>query len=209
MLRFRLIASFVFVLLFGVTTAFGAEFTADQVMTASGKTMTGKIAFATDRWRMETSASEGAHPITIGRMDKKVMWMIMPDQKMYMEMPLRPEKAPKTGEKLDNEVSRKKVGSETIDGHPCDKYEVTVTSHGRTDRMLQWIATDIHFPIKTASGDGKMVTEYKNIKMGRPADSLFEVPQGYTRMGMPGPMGGMPEGMTHQMPKGMPEMPGK
>ncbi len=215
MFRLTVMGVLGFVLLLGVRpeAVLAADFSADQVITSNGKTMKGKIYFASDRWRSEMSGSEGIHPVTIGRMDKKVMWMLIPDRKAYMEMSLRPDKVPQTEEKLDKEVSRKKIGSETIDGHPCDKYEVTVTSNGRTDRMFQWVATDIHFPIKTASADGKTVTEYKNVKMGKPADSLFETPKGYRRMAMPGGMGGMPDGMPHPMPhgmpKGMPEMPGK
>ena len=61
--------------------------------------------------------------------------------------------------------------------------------------MYQWIATDINFPVKTASVDGSWTTEYKNIKMGGQPDDLFEVPDGYQKSTMPN----MPKGMA--MPK--------
>jgi hypothetical protein len=188
------IASFVaFVLVFVAAGVWAIEFSADTVMTQGGKSMTSKMFMKDKKMRTENPNQPG---YTIMRGDKGVAWMVMPAQKMYMEMKADPTQKSKTDEKVQGEVSRKLIGTETIDGHPTQKYEVTYTSGGKTDKMYQWMATDIKFPIKMAAIDGTWVHQYKNIKMGGQADSLFEVPSGYTKTSMPT----MPAGMG-KMPK--------
>jgi outer membrane lipoprotein-sorting protein len=167
-------------------TALALEFSSDMVMTSQGQTQTSKIWSKDKKVRMESGAQPG---YTIMRMDKNVMWMVMPDQKSFMEMKYDPSKQPRTDEKVQGEVSRKLIGTETVNGHPAKKYEVTYTEAGRTEkteRMYQWIATDINFPVRVAAVDGSWVVDYKNIKMSSQADSLFEVPAGYQKVAMPG-----------------------
>ena len=106
---------------------------------------------------------------------------------------------------MRGEVSRKLIGAETIDGHPTQKYEVTYTEAGKTEKMYQWMATDIKFPIKMAAVDGTWTMEYKNIKMGSQPARLFELPSDYKKMVTPS-MPGMPS--TQGTPK-MPKTPGK
>jgi hypothetical protein len=166
--------------LFG--TASALELSADTIMSTSGHVMKGKIFIKDKKIRME---NEGQPGYNIMRGDKSLMWMVMPSSKSYMEMKSDPSNRPKTEEKMPGEISRKKVGSEKIDGHPTDKYEITYTNKGKTDKIYQWIATDINFPIKIAAVDGHFTQEYKNIKMGGQPDSLFELPSGYKKMDMP------------------------
>jgi hypothetical protein len=157
------------------------EFSADTVMTAEGHKTQGKIYGKTDRFRMEIS--QPSHMIMISRTDKMLAWNIMPDQKMYMEIPLDPQNAPKT--EIKGEIERKHVGSETIDGHPVKKYLVTYKEDNRTSQLYQWMATDINFPVKSADINNKWVQEYKNVKIGPQPNSLFELPSGYSKMQMP------------------------
>ncbi|MEW6107707.1 MAG: DUF4412 domain-containing protein [Nitrospirota bacterium] len=170
-----------------VASSYAFEFSADTVMTSEGHKMTGKIYAKSDRFRMEVTKPE--HMITITRMDKKVVWNIMPSEKMYMEMPFDPRQAPKT--EIIGEIDRKLMGSETIDGHPTKKYLITYRDGKRTDKVYQWWATDINFPVKTADVNNHWVQEYKNIKLGSQPNSLFEVPSGYSKMNMPAMPGGM------------------
>jgi Domain of unknown function (DUF4412) len=79
----------------------------------------------------------------------------------------------------------KKVGSDTIDGYACDKYETTMDHQGKSMKVYTWVATDLGVPIKVVSEDGSFSMEYKDIKPGEVADSLFEAPQGYKKMKMP------------------------
>ena len=129
--------------------------------------------------------------IVITRMDKKVVWNLMPALMMYMEMPFDLRNKPMVTEKFDGEIERKEVGSETIDGHPAKKYLITYKSGNKTDQVYQWMATDINFPVKTAAVDGSWIQEFRNIKTGSQPVSLFEIPAGYQKMEIPGMPGGM------------------
>jgi len=167
-------------------SSYALEYSADAVITSSGQKMHGKMYASEDRFRMEMTSPQKM--ITISRMDKNVIWNIMPSQKMYIEMPFDPNTAPKTD--IKGEIDRKLLDTETIDGHPTEKYLVTFKNGGQTQKIHQWLATDINFPIKTAAPDNKWVQEYKNIKVGPQPDKLFEVPEGYTKMEMPTMPGG-------------------
>jgi outer membrane lipoprotein-sorting protein len=174
--------------MFLIGTASALEFSSDTIMTGSGRSVKGKIFMKDKKMRMENKGMPGYNII---RSDRNLMWMVMPSSKSYMEMKVDPANKPKTEEKIAGEITRKKIGSETINGHPTDKYEITYTNKGKTDKMYQWMATDIKFPVKTAAVDGSFSQEYKNIKMGGQPDSLFEVPSGYKKMTMPA----MPKGL--------------
>jgi hypothetical protein len=77
---------------------------------------------------------------------------------------------------LEGEVRREEIGSELREGHPTTLYEVT-TRHGeQTDVYYQWLATDIHFPMKLAKKDGNWILEYQHVKMRSVPDYLFNLP---------------------------------
>ena len=161
-------------LLAGIARA--EDFSADMVSTSQGLTSSGKIFISNDKVRMEVPGA-----ITISRMDKKVVWMLMPKDKMYMEQPFDPSKAVASSEKVSGEVERKLLGKETVDGRMADKYMIVYNVNGRKESIYQWIAPGIKMPVKTAAVDNSWVMEYKNIKTGKQPDSLFEVPAGYQK----------------------------
>lgn len=185
MKRIRAVLSLVMFILFSVS-AFAVEFSADTVMTHKEISMTGKIYYKTDKFRTDMLTPQEMSTIT--RMDKKVIWNIMPEQRMYMEMPLNLENKPKVEEKFEGETDRKHVGNETVDGHPSKKYLITYRGENKQEQVYQWWATDINFPVKTAAIDGSWAQEFKNIKMGAQPNSLFEVPSGYRKIQLPGGM---------------------
>ena len=160
------------------------EMSATVVSSSGGRTNQSKLYMKADKVRMENEMAGGSY--TIVRRDLKKVWMVMPPSKTYMEVAEgKKEAAAIPEEKVKGEVSRKVVGSETIDGHPCTKYEVTVKVDDKTMNTYQWMATDINFPIKTAAVDGSWSMEYKDIKLGSQPDSLFELPTGYQKMSIP------------------------
>jgi len=167
-------------------SAWALDFSADTVMTTRDVKTTGKIYFKKDRFRMDMKSPQAATMIT--RIDKKVVWNIMPAEKMYMEFPFNLKNRPMVQDKVEGEIDRKLVGSETVDGHPAKKYLITYKSGDTKTQMYQWLATDINFPVKTAATDGSWIQEYRNIKMGSQPDSLFELPSGYKKFQMPGGM---------------------
>jgi len=185
----RIAAIFLFSL-FCSATALAVEFSADTVTTyKGGNKVTGKMYYKADRFRMDMNVGDDMMVIT--RLDKKVVWNVMPSEKMYIEMAFDPKKKPMVESKFEGEVERKEVGEEMIDGHPTKKYLVTYRSGNDTEQVYQWLATDIKFPIKSAAVDGSWTQEFRNVKMATQPDNLFEVPPGYEKMEMPQMPGGM------------------
>jgi hypothetical protein len=160
-------------------TVFAQEFSADMVMTQKGVTTSAKVFMSGQKSRMEAPGS-----ISISRMDKKVMWILMPEQKMYMEQAFDPSKMMVSSGKIEGELERTPLGKDTVDGRVTDKYKVTYEIQGMRNEMYQWIESGSNFPLKTASLDDSWSAEYRNIKTGPQPDSLFEVPAGYKKFSM-------------------------
>jgi hypothetical protein len=112
-------------------------------------------------------------------MDKSVVYMLMPQQRMYMEQPFDPQTFTQTGG--GQEISRKSLGKEDVDGQPAEKFEVTYSQNGQSVSIYQWMRGDM--PVRSASIDGKWMMEFKNVKKGGVDPGLFEIPAGYTSMG--------------------------
>ncbi len=151
------------------------EFSADQIMKANGKTHVSNIFYRDDRWRLEHQDS-GPVNVTIVRKDKQVMWMLVSRLKHYKEVPYDAAQAPKVQEALAGEVSRDPIGAETLDGHPTTLYEVRVKEGDQADVYYQWLATDIHFPLKLMKKDGSWSVEYRRVRLGHLSDFLFQLP---------------------------------
>jgi hypothetical protein len=150
------------------------DFSADMINTVKGKVMKGKIFISKDKMRMESQEA-----ITITRMDKKIVWILMPKDKMYMEQAFDPAKAVSTAAKVSGEIERKQIGQEMIDGKMADKFQVVYSLGKKKETIFQWIVAGAGIPVKTAAADNSWSTEYKNIKKSRQPDDLFEVPAGY------------------------------
>ena len=171
--------------------ACATDFSADVVTTSQGKSMAAKVYVSGDKSRMEAPES-----IAISRMDKKVVWILMPSQKMYMEQLFDPSKVMSSPEKVQGEVERTPLGKDTVDGKTTDKYKVTYQMEGTKNEMFQWIESGSNLPIKSAAVDGSWSVEYRNIKTGPQPDSLFEVPADYKKFSMDMPdMGKMMKDM--------------
>lgn len=185
----KLAAAVVCIFLFAGTVS-AIEFSADTISTFKGEQrLEGKMYFKPDKFRMDMKTYEDMFIIT--RIDKKVVWNVMPEQRMYMEMPLDLTHKPKVEEKFEGEIERKEVGRETIDGHPTIKYLITFITENKREQAYQWLATDINFPVKMSAVDGSWTQEYRNIKITGQPDSLFEVPAGFQKMQMPQIPGGL------------------
>ena len=59
----------------------------------------------------------------------------------------------------------------------------------------QWVATDIHFPMKLAKKDGSWIVEYQHVKLRSVSDYLFNLPvnfqplEGFNKQEAPEPVG--------------------
>ena len=167
-----------FLVLFLAGAAVAEEFSADVSghMGNSGA-FQGKVFMSNQKMRMETPQS-----ITISRMDRGVVWMLMPQQKMYMEMGLGSEIAVSSLEKLPGEIERQSLGTEMVNGKLATKYRIVTEQQGIRGAILHWIAPGLNFPVKIATENGSVLMEYTNFRMGPQDQSLFELPSGYQKM---------------------------
>jgi len=164
-------------------------YSADIVTETPDGTHQSRIYSTGTKQRMEMN-EEGQEVINIIRIDKKVIWTLMPDQKMYMEMPLtrlREDIATRLKDP-DVKMEKKFLANENVDGHPSKKYHVAMSRDGKREGSgFLWEATDLNnFPVKWQEEDKKTTVTWKNIKLGNVPDSVFEVPAGYQKMNMPG-----------------------
>lgn len=161
------------------------EFSAEMVSKMKGTSVASKIYFSGKKWRSEMD-TKGHKSISIVRMDKKIMWNIMPQQKMYMEMKIPEQQKASMSKDVPGQIKREKMGRERINGIDCEKYKITYkdTETGKTGSLYQWLSKD-DLPIKTEAADGSWSTEMKNLKKGKQPSSLFEIPAGYKKYVMP------------------------
>ena len=160
--------------------AWAMEFSAEQTTRVGKRTMTGKIYFQPDRWRVEMASAEGPK-ISINRLDKAVTWLLLPDR-AYLEIPLRLDQLPRIAPHIEGEVARKHLGTELFGGRKTEKYEVTVEQKGARQVILQWIAPEINIAMKTASADGEWESVYSSVKIEPQKPELFELPPGSTKV---------------------------
>jgi hypothetical protein len=168
------------------------EYSADSVMQTGEGTVEQHVFYTPTKERREVVGAEA--PVQIIRKDTMVMWQVMPSEKMYMEHKIGQGKSKDMAEWDFEETV---VGEETLDGVKVTKYKTIATStDGKRYGGFSW-RTKEGIPIKTdllyKEGNEKhrMMTELRNVKIGKQDPQLFEIPQGFTKFDMGGMMGGM------------------
>ena len=168
------------------------EYSADSMMETAEVSMKGRVHYTPTRERREM-VQGGQKMITIQRQDKKVMWTLMPEEKMYMEMSLDRKRAP--GDLSGYKIEQTKVGPETVNGVSATKSKVIMTdAKGAKMGGFMWTTKD-GIVVKTdvvavdKGGKQRMKMELTNLKVTKQDAALFEIPTGYTNMDMGGMMG--------------------
>ena len=151
------------------------EFTADRITKVDGHSGKAVIYYRDNMWRIEHH-SMGPVNVSIVRKDKQVVWLLLSRMKHFKTVPYDAEQDLMVTEKLEGEVSREEIGTETREGHPTILYEVMTKRGERTEVYYQWLATDIHFPMKLAKKDGSWIVEYQHVKLRSVSDYLFQLP---------------------------------
>jgi hypothetical protein len=169
--------------------------------------------------RVDHAGMPGVVTISLG--DAKKTIMMNTTTKVYSEQVIQEKEQMPTMYDSDIVFDKKKVGNETIDGHPCIKYDSVYYRKSKPEekhKAIIWEAQDLKdFPIqmevtvpanpKYPGSGGKMVVKYKDVKLGAATASMFEVPSGYKKVNSPqevmgfGSMGNMEE-MMKKIPKG-------
>lgn len=174
-----------------------AQYSADSYTQNAEMTLKEKIYVAPGKQRKEQELG-GATQVSIIRMDKGVMWMLMPDDKMYMEMSLQQAQSQNPGVDLSAyQMEKTEAGRETINGLDAVKYKIIMTgADGTKLGGFQWVVSPgiqvkLDALSKDANSTERIKMELTNLKIGKQDLALFEIPAGYTKMTMPG----LPPGM--------------
>jgi len=155
--------------------AVALEFTADQITKIDGRTHKASIYYRDQMWRIEHH-SLGPVNVTIVRKDKQLVWLLLSRMKHFKTLPYDSEQDLHVRPLLEGEIERQEIGTEVREGHPTTLYEVTTKEGERVERYYQWVATDLHFPMKLAKKDGSWIVEYQHVKMRPVSDYLFNLP---------------------------------
>jgi outer membrane lipoprotein-sorting protein len=198
------------VLALGMSSAWAQmpqPFSGDMTITPkTGEKMTGKLYVSPPNNRMDMTTPPGKGGPMGGRVSMitdgttQTSYMVMHEQKMYMEMHLNQlanQTAPMMGHASKApsafdpnhpcrpEATCKKVGTEMVNGRVCDKWVTTDKSGTHT----AWIDQKLWYPIKAQSSSGETF-ELTNVKEGAQPASLFQPPAGYRKMDLGSMMGG-------------------
>ncbi len=159
------------------------DFSADQVHIVGKRTTTGKIYASEKAIRVETALA-GRPSITIMRFDRKVMWILLPAQKMYMEMgDIGAGISELAFDAGGAKTQRELLGNEQVGSYHCDKYRVQIIYEGKMYTNIEWDARELNgFAVRKQGTNGEWSTEYQNIHPGPQDPSLFELPSGYQKM---------------------------
>ncbi len=165
-----------------------AEFSAQMVLKDGGTSTRGKIFIKGDKMRHEFLDGEG-HTVTIVRRDKRVIWVLLPQERHYTEIPLQVRtKLP--GQFLQipsGALHTRKIGQEKLAAFETEKYEVLVPGGEKGSlRQCYWLAPKLGMPLKMTCPEKQVAVEYQNIKEEPLPDRLFEIPPGFQKSSPPG-----------------------
>src|SRR4030042_5714319 len=102
------------------------EFAGQTLTRVREVSVPGRIYVKDDKLRQEFSDEKG-QTVTILRLDKKLVWVILPLERIYMEVPLKP-KWPGQFIQIPPDAKQKRlVGNERMAGYDAEKYEVAIS----------------------------------------------------------------------------------
>ena len=180
------------------TTPFATEFSADMISQMATGKFAGKIYFKSP----DVTRSEMMGMISI--IKRPMVYQIVANTKKYYVSNIdeikdkNPIAAAGDFGSWIKKNNMKNSGKESISGYKCQIYEgeLQTTQTQSPTHMKLWYSKKLNYPIKTEitlpPPMGKMTSYLENIKPGKLAESLFVIPDGYSKaasmeeaMGMP------------------------
>ncbi len=183
--RSFIVALLSIVLLAGEVRA--AEFSAQVITHFQGKETRGQVYVKGQRLRQEFPSGSRTR-IVIYNADTKMAWMVMPERKTYLEIPVSEEMIRDLMQVTKDQTAMKPLGSEKINGYDSDKYETVFRTNGGEVRHYAWIAKKLGMIIKTESLDKSFSREYREIKEGEIPEAVLAPPPDYQKVSLPGGM---------------------
>ena len=165
--------------------AMSKQYKADLlIMMKDGKTLRGTTYVDGDKLRSDMIDNDGAETVTIFRTDLQKIVVLMPSQKMAMEMPYDPDKFQgQMAASFGPEGKYELIGPEAADGVDCIKYKVT--SDKNNQAVDFWLDPAQKVPMKMAAEDHSFVLKWKKYTVGPQDAALFEVPPDYKVVALP------------------------
>lgn len=157
------------------------QLSATQVITMQGTTLTTKVNVDHGRVRSETTL-EGMNMITIILPEKKLLYSIMPQQKMIMEIPLDMSAQQDPLSMDPASLKHELLGEEMRGGVLCNKYKLSTAS---SKPQIFWINKNTQAPVEMSVEDGTVNVQWKDVVIGPQPDSLFMIPSGYSKIAAP------------------------
>ena len=171
------------------------EYSADSTIQTEEGTIQQKVFVTPTKERKEMLTGGGDGGIMIFRFDSKVLWILMPSEKMYMENSMgagRGQRDDPSQWTYEDTV----VGEEMLNGAKVTKYKTIATSTdgkkygGFSWRTREGISIKQDLLYKEGNEKKRMLTELTNVQVGRQDPKLFEIPEGFTKFDMGGMMSG-------------------
>jgi len=172
------------VLLLATGEVLAAEFSAQVVTLYQGQESRGRVYVKGNRIRQEFPSGSGTR-IVIYNAGTKMAWMLRPERKMYLEMPLGEEMVRDLMQTAKDRAAMKPLGAETVNGYAADKYETVFRTNGSELKHYVWIAQKLGMIIKIDSLDQSFSREYRDIKEGGVPEALLTPPPDYRKMSLP------------------------
>jgi hypothetical protein len=122
--------------------------------------------------------------VVITRRDKKVTYSIYPRAKAYAEIAMNKDETAALDASF--KVEKAALGKETMDGHACQKDQVTFTGDkGQKLEAVVWSAADLKdFPVQmqmAADPNANLLIKFRDVKLVRPEAKQFEPPAGLAK----------------------------
>ena len=143
-----------------------------------------RIYIAGDRERQDASLG-GKTVTTIIRRDKRVVWLLIPGQKLYEEVDVASASVTSLPGQL-NPLLGKRLGDERLDGRPVSKIAMPM-NEGR-QVAYAWVSPEglvlkAMIPADEQTGRPEARLRLQDVQFGRQDQTLFELPEGYRRKG--------------------------
>jgi hypothetical protein len=168
------------------------EYSAASTVHTSKATQHGRLWRTPTALRHESIEGDRQHTV-IARLDRKVAWLLVPEQKLAIEMGLENFGLPV--ELLNgNGFKQTPVGQETVAGMRTTKVRVErepgPNANGRFEGYVWTTAEGIIMRVVgTGENQGKhgnLNLSFSDVRIARQDPALFELPQGYRRLALVG-----------------------
>ena len=163
-MRLQILSSLVLLLLTSASAVAGqnqVEFSADFIQSMpQQESQQGKIYLGNEQVRTEVTVS-GETMVQIIDMKQQTAYMLDPEQQSYREHKAGPEEMmPESAAKDANpcagmqNLSCNKIGVESINGRPAEKWELASTDQEQSGKLLIWLDQERHIPVRQIFPDG-------------------------------------------------------